>query len=195
MANLDQKAGFRPVNSRDVNSYTGKSMRVAFLESDATAAFVGSLVRFTGASADDGRTPVVTLSAPGDSAAQLGQLAGAIMRFEYNPANLEQLFKPASQFRYAWIPTDRNTLYFVQVGNGTLTTAAVNQNINFTTEAGSTITGNSTQEIDAATVDTAATLPLRIVRAEFADDNEPTTAQGKWIVALNLDSYSNTTGV
>ena len=191
MANQNQAAGFRPVQTRSGSPWTGKTMRVAFVESDSVAAFVGSMVKFTGSSADDGKTPVVALADPGDT-----QLAGAVVRMEYDPDRLSLLHREASTFRYAWIPADRDVMYWVQEDSdgGALQVSAVGANINFTAEVGDTATGNSTQELDSSTVAATDTLPLRIVKADFAEDNE-LGQYGKWLVTLNQDHYSSKTGL
>jgi len=191
MANLNQPAGFRPVQTRSGSPWTGKCMRVAFVASDATAAFVGSLVTYTGESIDGGRTPVVTLAAPASD-----RLAGAVVRFEYNPEAMGTLYRPASTLRYAWIPADRDVMYWVQEDGDTtpLTAGAVEANIDFTAESGDTATGNSTMELDSDTVGVAATLPLRVVKADFGEDNE-LGQWAKWLVTLNLDAYSDKDGI
>ena len=77
MANTDSPRGFRPVDNQFGGEYTGRRIKVAFDAADATPAFNGSLVKFTGASLEDGKIPVVTLASPADV-----RIAGAIMDFE-----------------------------------------------------------------------------------------------------------------
>lgn len=189
----DSPYGFRPITSRG-ESWAGKTRAVVFASTDATAAFVGSMVKFTGESTFvNGKSlAVVTVASPADT-----QLAGAVVRFSNDPDGYKA-HRPASTERVAYIPQDRDVLYSVQEDEDTtpLTSGAVGANIDFTAESGDTTTGMSTMELDSSTVATTAALPLRIVELEGIEGNEITAGdRPQWVVALNQDAYSNTTGV
>ena len=184
MANANEPGGFRPVQTRNGAPWAGKTIRVAFAAGDAVPAFVGQMVKYTGASADGGKTPVVEVADPADT-----RLAGAIVRFEFDPDNLTLLHRPTLTFRYAWLPADRDVLYWIQEDSdaGALTSGAVEANIDFIGISGSTITGASSTQLDSSTVLTTAALPLRIVRLDGADDNE-IGVNAKWLVTINQDA-------
>ena len=195
MANLDAPGGFQVCNHLG-SAYNPPTMMVAFAAGDATAAFVGSLVKLTGAVDTDGVTPVVTLAAPSDT-----KIAGAITSFEPQRAgNWTTRYRVANVRQYAYIPRDPQCTYMVQedsVGNNIAPATAIGQNINFTAEVGNTITGVSTMELDSSTpaADTAA-LPIRLIAPVSRADNDPTSSgsNGCWIVKINQNDLDNTTG-
>lgn len=196
MANLDSPAGFQVVGQMGVGTYSGAWLRVAFAAADTAAAFKGSLVKWTGATDTDGYTPVVTLAAPSDA-----KLAGAVQSFEpQRSGNWTTYYRLASTRQYAYIPADKFAMYQVQedsVGGNMALTTSIGKNVNFTAESGDTSTGQSTMELDSSTVADTNTLPIRIIApVNRADNNTATTdSNAAWLVMLNLDSYTNTTGV
>jgi hypothetical protein len=171
-------------------------MMVAFAAGDSTAAFKGSLVKLTGAVDTDGVTPVVTLASPSDT-----KLVGAITRFEPQRAgNWTTYYRVGSVRQYAYVPRDPQQLYMVQedsVGGNIAVTTAIGQNINFTAESGSTVTGVSTMQLDSSTpAASTAALPIRLIAPVSRADNDPTSAgsNGCWIVKINQNDLDNTTG-
>ena len=180
--------GFRPVQNRDGSSWTGKTQLVKFAASDANATFVGDLVKFTGNGADGGTVPEVTRADPADA-----RLAGAVVRFDFD-ADGYKSYRGANE---AYVPQDRNVIYSVQEDSVTtdLTANDVEANIDFVQGAGgSTITGQSSYQLDSDSAGVAATLPLRIVRLENNIDNV-VGPNAQWLVTLNLDAYSDTAGL
>ncbi len=195
MANLNAPAGFQVCNHAG-SAYNPPEMRVAFAAGDNTAAFKGSLVTLTGAVDTDGVTPVVTLAAPSAT-----KIAGAITRFDPQRAgNWNTYYRAAATRMYAYIPRDPECFYMVQedsVGNNIAVTTAIGQNIDFTAEVGSTVTGVSTMQLDSSTPAAAtAALPIRLIGPIFRADNDPTSAgtNGAWIVKINQNDLDNTTG-
>lgn len=195
MANSSAPSGFMACNHLGT-AYTPPLMRVAFAAGDATAAFVGSLVKLTGAVDTDGYTPVVTLASPADT-----KLAGAIQAFDPQRAgNWTTYYRTASTRMYAYIPRDPECLYMVQedsVGGNIAVATAIGQNIDFTAESGNTTTGRSTMQLDSSTpAASTAALPIRLVQPIMRADNDPTSAgsNGCWIVKINQNDLDNTTG-
>lgn len=192
---IDRPYGFRPVTKRG-EPWSGNERAVIFADTDATAAFIGSMVKFTGTSiTQDGKSySVVTVASPADT-----RLAGAITRFSEDPVGYSAS-RAASTQRLGYLPQDRDVLYSVQEDADTtpLTAGAVEANIDFTAEAGDTFNGQSTMELDSDTVNTTSTLPLRIVELEGIPGNELTAAGGvnpQWVVAINQDAYSDKAGL
>ena len=196
MANLNAPAGFRVVGLNGVGAYTGAWMRVAFAAGDSVAAFKGSMVKWTGATDTDGYTPVVAVAAAGDA-----KLAGAVQSFapQVN-RNWTTYYKPASTRMYAYIPADKFATYQCQedsVGGNMALTTSIGKNVNYTTESGDTVSGNSTMQLDSSTVADTNTLNIRIISPVNRADNSTSSSDSNavWNVMLNLDSYTNTTGV
>lgn len=193
MANTDAPVGFQPVGDLNGGSYAGGMKKVAFASGDSTAAFKGSLVKYTGASLENGKVPVVTLASPSDT-----KLAGAIMSLEpQRGGDFNVYHRTASTERIAYIPADPKTLYMAQedgVGGAMDTSAVIGQNANFTAESGSTVTGMSTMEIDSSSVADTAALPIRLQNVVERSDNTGDLTNAAWIVSINQTAEFNTTG-
>lgn len=195
MANTDASQGFRPVDNLFGEGYSGRMREVAFASGDATAAFKGSLVKLTGASLDDGKTPVVTLASPADT-----KIVGAVVSFEpQRGGEWETYYRKASTELRAYIPADPKCLYMVQEdsdGGNIDTSTAIGQNCDFTAESGDTSTGMSTMELDSSTAANTAALPLRLQAVVDRVDNSGASADSNaaWIVSINQTAELNTTG-
>jgi len=195
MANIDAPQGFLAVDNQFGAGYSGRLKEVAFASGDAVAAFKGSLVKYTGASLNDGKIPVVELADPADT-----KLAGAIQAFEPQRAgDWTTYYRKASTEVIAYIPEDPKTLYLCQEdsdGGNIDTSTAIGQNIDFTAESGDTVTGVSTQELDSGSAADTNTLPLRLQAVVNRIDNtgESTDSNAQWIVSINQTAELNTTG-
>lgn len=195
MANTDAPRGFRAVDNLSGEGYSGRMKQVAFASGDATAAFNGSLVKYTGASINNGTIPVVTLAAPSDT-----KLAGAIQNFEpQRDGNWTTYHRLASTEVIAYIPADPKCLYEVQEdsdGGNIPTSTAIGQNCNFTAESGNTVTGASTMELDSSTAANTAALPLRLQAVVNRADVDGSTSDDNatWVVSINQTAELNTTG-
>ena len=195
MANTDSPRGFRPVDNQFGGEYTGRRIKVAFDAADATAAFNGSLVKFTGASLEDGKIPVVTLASPADV-----RIAGAIMDFEpERDGDWTTYYRKASTQKIAYIPADPKCLYQVQEdsdGGNIDVTTQIGNNVDFTAEVGDTVRGFSTMELDSSTAANTATLPLRLHSVVEVEKNSgsSTDSNATWIVSINQVAELDTTG-
>ena len=195
MSNLNAPAGFVPCNAFGSADYNPNVMQVAFAATDGTAAFKGSLVKLTGAVDTDGITPIVTLCSPSDT-----KIAGAITGFFMQVGgNFTQYYRTASTHQIAYIPRNPQQLYMVQensVPSNIDVTTKIGDNCNFTAEGGSTVTGQSTMQLDSNTAANTSSLPIRLVSPVYQVGNDPTTASanGNWIVKINQNDIDNTTG-
>jgi len=195
MTNQSAPAGFQVVGQQGVGAYTGAWKKVCFASGDATAAFLGSMVKYTGASVTylGEVIPVVTLASPADA-----KLAGAIQSFDAQRSGSWTTFnRLANTFTVGYLPADPYAYYQVQEdsvdGNISLSTN-ISNNCDFTAESGSTVTGYSTMQLDSSTAANTNTLPIRLVTIVPRADNDSTSANATWIVTINLSSYTNTTG-
>jgi len=200
MANLDAPRGFTLVQNQSTGAFNTKLEAVAFVATDATPAFQGSMVVYTGDQVEVeqyGLVPVVTLAA---GAASTAQLAGAIQTFEYEASDWDTRYRAANTLKVGFLPADKNAEYEVQEDSdgGSIDPATnTGNNVDFTVESGNTLTGVSTMELDSSTAANTATLPLRLVKYISRADNETgaSSTNAKWIVRVNLDAYSNALGV
>lgn len=190
MANTDIVAGLRPLNTLN-GVYNGKTRKVIFASGDSTAAFIGDLVAFTGTADATGKIPVVTQAAAGTDWSA-NHLAGVIVRFEYDADDMFTTYRKASTERVAYITADDDAEFWIQEdGNAGIASAGLNSDI--IVGSGDTYTGMSGMELDSSEVATTATLPLRLISLHDSDDNEVGT-NAKWIVKLNGQAFTNTTG-
>lgn len=196
MTNVLAPYGFRPVQERNGSPWSGKTERVIFADTDAVACFQYDLVVFTGDQILDPNSGA-WLSVVRRATAAETRIAGSIVSFDYDVGENGYIsYKRANQQITARIPADRTVLYSVQENATTLTSAEVEQNIDFVPGAGNTAIGTSTSAIDAATVGVTDTLPLRLVRAESTIDNPVDgVSYPQWLVTINQDAYSDKAGV
>lgn len=195
MTNVSAPAGFQVVGQQGVGAYTGAWKKVCFATGDSTAAFLGSMVKYTGASVTylGEVIPVVTLASPADT-----KLAGAIQSFDPQRSGSWTTFnRLASTFTVGYLPADPYAYYQIQedsVGGNISLSDDISNNCDFTAESGSTVTGYSTMQLDSSSAANTNTLPIRLVTIAPRADNDSTSANATWIVTINLSSYTNTTG-
>ena len=192
MANRDIVNGLVPVGTFSGTDYRGYLTEVEFASGDSTAAFLGDLVKETSTASADGKRKVVTQAAAGDN--PLGVIVGFKPDFENESFNT--LYRAASTERIAYVAAGNDVLYEIQEDSvgAALTVAQVGLNANVIVGSGDTITGVSGMELDSSTANTTATLRLRI--HGLAD--KPGNAVGDnavWLVSLNTNQVSTTTGV
>lgn len=196
MSNVSRPFGFRALNDRGTSAYCGALRGVIFDSADATAAFIGDMVKFTGEAVKgrDGKTySVVTVASPADV-----RLAGAVQRYDFDDGSDGYIgFRKANTQKIAYIPQDRETIYLVQEDSdsGALTTGSFEANIDFVLGAGGDpLTFQSSMRLDSSTENTTDTLPLRIIELDDSQDNEIGDF-ALWKVQLNQDAYNNMTGL
>jgi hypothetical protein len=204
MANLDNPYGFRPVQSRTVSEYTGKTRAVIIAKSNVSAFFNGDMVVFTGNSIKseiDGKYYEEVSLAVGGAAQASENLAGAITGIEAHQDGslLYTGYKPAGATEnniIVEIPQDRNTVYVVQEDSdgGALTAANTGQNINFNRGTGSAATRTSGATIDSSTAAVTETHQLRLLSPAGGIENE-IGEFAQWYVTINTDPYSTRGGI
>lgn len=198
MANVDAPFGLRPVGNINGAAWNGKTERfyIPATDSDA-AAYVGGLVKLTGAGYDEGNgsvVPVVTADvASGDA------VVGVVVSVEPVTAD-STLYRENSTARFVNVVTDPNTLFEVQedsVGGALAANAhgATAQLTGFT--SGTAATGLSSIEIDSSALSETADTDDDVLIVGFSSrpDNE-IGDNANWIVRLNVHARVNAaTGV
>jgi len=194
MANVDRPGGLRPVGTGLSANWNGKTSVYAVAADDATAIFVGDLVKLTGGAAEAGEfiygldvegVPEITQAAAGDKA------VGVVVGFSPNQDSLMTKHRAASTARLAYVSDDPNTVYEIQeVSGGTaLTSAAVGLNANVIVGSGNTTTGLSAMELDNTTEATTAGLNLQILGLVKRPDNAY-GEHAKWLVKINDHEFN-----
>jgi len=171
MANVNAPKGFVPVRHLNGSPYNGQFELFLIPSSDATAVFVGDIVKIAGGAGAAG-TVVAGMDCEGmgtvalATAGTTGQdIAGVVRGFLPDPTSLQTKHRAASTARVALVVTDPTVIYEVQedaVGSN-IAAADIGLNVPYTTTAGSATTGNSQMEIDSSAVATTNTLPVKIL--------------------------------
>lgn len=192
MANANRPSGYRPVRHLDGSAWNGQTELFSVSASDATALFVGDLVKFDGSADANGVAQITRVTANTDT--PIGAVVGFVPL--YSNLNVAQ-YRAASTFRQAFVAADPSIVYEAQASGtyGVTTDAGLNVGSTFT--AGSTTTGISGMQIDLATKATTNTLPLKIIGVVQRVDNDVTdTSNLKLHVSLNSGAFrGGVTGV
>lgn len=197
MANQNAPTGLTPIGTMSGADYHGKLRRVAFLTGNATATFIGDLIKLAGSASPDGTAVAVAQSAAGD--ASVGVL---ISLDELNPSTLGESalstanYRRASTLRYGYAAFGSDVLYTCQEDSdgGALAVTDASDNINVIVGSGSTVTGLSGMQLDSSSADTANTLQLRLHAIDTTLSNVLGT-NCRWVVSINLNQDLITTGV
>jgi hypothetical protein len=158
MANVSRPSGLRAARHITGGSYRGQIETFVIPASDATAVYVGDVVKLAGSADANGVATVTRVTANTDL--PLGVVVG--FEVDYTNLNTPSQYRAASTLRKVFVNVDPGTLYEIQA-TGTTVVADVGLNAGLTFTAGSSSTGVSGMELDATTKATTATLPLKIV--------------------------------
>ena len=194
MANVSRVNGFRPVKHLNGSPFNGQVNKYWLSASgDATATFVGDMVKLSGTSDVEGY-PSIAQCAAGDKP------VGIVLWFEPNPSDLGQTHRPASQDidaqndgRWAYVADSPDLIMEAQedADGGTLPITAVGLNVDIIVAAGSTTTGQSGMQLDSSTALNTSTLVLQIVGFSTRPDNEVGVANSKVLVRFNVHQYGS----
>ncbi len=197
MANNNIKSGLTPLYRLD-GLPISNPIEVYVPSTNTTAIGVGDPLVVTGTanstiiqSRQIGAMPIVARATAGSAGAISYVCTGVVMQTEasltYLPASTGAILQA--------VPADGQTVFGIQ-SNGTaaITSVGNNADIVFTTTP-NVITGQSGAELAESTVNTTATLQLKIINLTPSIDNEPGAA-GKYSVLINTANLvPNTAGV
>lgn len=201
MANIDAPKGFVPIRHLNGSPWNGQTRAFLIPSTDATAVFVGDLVKIAGSAGTAG-TVVNGLDCEGmqtcalATASTTGQdLIGAVVGFLPDPTALSNKYRLASTNRIALVAADYDVVYEVQEDAVTsnLAAADVGLNIPYSTTAGNTTTGVSKMAIISNSKATTSTLPLKILGLVKRPDvafGLASTDKAKFEVMLNTSIYA-----
>jgi hypothetical protein len=209
MANIDAPSGFKPVRYLSGAPYTGAHTQMAVLSGDATALFVGDLVKLAAASGVagvfiNGQDTEGMPACIKDTSTTTGQtIWGVVVGFLPDPTNLTLKYRAASTNRIALVVPVQGVVFEAQEDATTsqLAAADMNLNIGITQTAGSTTTGISAVELTSNSKNTTITLPCRLLGLAKRSGNAFNTAgadtdNAKFEVIFNTYAYAdNTVGV
>ncbi len=187
MANVSRVNGFRPSATLNGANWNSKIHKYWVPATDATAIFVGDLVKLASGTDSTGRRSV-TKASVGDA------IIGSVVNVDYNMVNLNSpQYRPASTGMYVYVADDPETIYEVEV-YGTVAQTLAGLNANFHDAGGNTSTGMSGEAVDASTAATTATLQVKILDFVQAVDNDSTSSYAKVFVKINNHQLATGTG-
>jgi len=206
MANISKINGFRPVKHVTGAPYNGQSNIYAVAAGDATALFVGDVVKLA-ADANAQGVQYVTAHAAGVAGTgqpALGVVVGVInTKLDPVTGNMSggsisldtPVYRPASTAQYVLVADSPDLIYEVEAtaaGSAySFALADVGQNANIFAGAGSTSTGNSAHSLNMSDKGTAATLPFKITGVAAKVGNEVTGNYTKVNVQINNHQFKS----
>lgn len=195
MANSNAPFGLRPYRRTTGEPYNGSANIYYVPASVGTAIYVGDPVTYLTNAGDANGIPAVTNATAGSSNYLLGSMVGIVSGGNpVIPVTRDlPVYHPASTAGYILVADDPDLLFAIQE-NGAMVQGAGNRNANLVSGSGSTITGLSGWQLNSSTLNTTATLQMRIIRLLQEADNAVGT-NAKWLCRINLHALTNTTGV
>lgn len=193
MANVNRVDGFGPVKYNNGAPWNGACHMYYIPASDATAVFVGDLVKLGGTNDANGVRGVI-------QAAAGNAVIGAVVGFLVDYSNINAApYRVASTARYALVVDDPNVLFEAQEDGVTdpLEMADSGLNVNFVVGSGNTTSGVSGMQIDSDTEAVTATLPLKLIQPVARSGNELVAAgqaYTRWLVKINNHQLAASTG-
>lgn len=188
MANADAPFGLRPVRYLSGAPYNGAANTYFIPASDATAAYIGSLVRLAGGGDANGIATVTSNVASGNP------VVGVVVAVAPETPD-STTWRAASTARYVMVADDPNLLFEVQEDSdaGALAATAAGGTcalIGFT--SGSATTGLSAIELDSSGLSETSDTDddVRIIGLVQRADNA-VGANANWLVRLNVHQYVN----
>jgi hypothetical protein len=200
MANNVSSKGFFPHEYKGGGSWDGKVSMYYIASGDNTATFVGDIVKMSDSSAAASTAdmaygcPLVVQAAAGASTdIHVGCLVSVNQHLGVSSANLNmnRIHRPASVGMYVYVADAPSLVMVGQSDDDTETGTQdhVGANADIIVAAGSTTTGISGMEIDTTTVETTATLPLKIVGVVLSPDNNIANGKLKYKCMINAGPY------
>jgi hypothetical protein len=207
MASVSRINGFRPVKTLSGAPYSGKANLYFMAAANSDVVMVGDAVKIAGDARAASGAPSVARCGATDI--PVGVVVGILFSGVGNevtnvPAVSDlntPVYRRASTDRYVLVADDPLLVYEVQYAATSVAAATITANVGlngqFTTTAGSTVSGSSGMQLDSTGLATTATLPLKIVGFPARPDNVPGDVYFSYYVTLNSSQYGSlgTTGV
>lgn len=200
MANSNTPRGLQPYSYRNGAPYAG-AVRVYYVPSgNGTALYLGDPVVTVTNSSDGNGVQAVNIATAGSGTYVLGAFMGVANNAGQVTIPVLQnqpVYLPAATAAYVYVCDDPTVLYQIQEDSvgGAMVSGASGRNADLASGSGSTYTGFSGWQLDSSTLQTTATLQLRIIQGLQETDNTIGSSYAKWLVSLNLSQMLNTTGV
>lgn len=207
MASVSRINGFRPVKTLSGAPYSGKANLYFLAAANADVVMVGDAVKIAGDARGASGAPTVARCGATDIpvGVVVGILFSGVGNEVTNVPPVSDLNTPVYRRtltdRYVLVADDPLLVYEVQYAGTSVAAATITANVGlngqFTTTAGSTVSGSSGMQLDSTGLATTSTLPLKIVGFPARPDNVPGDTYFSYYVTLNSSLYGSlgTTGV
>lgn len=190
MANSNKPFGLKPLRLLSGAPYNGQVNAYCFLAADATATFIGDLVKLSGSADSITGYPSIAQVAATDTS------VGVLVALEPDPTDLSLNYRKASTRRIAYVADDPALVFAIQ--EDSVGAALAITEVGLCTDiaavgSGSTVTGLSAMVLDSSDTATAAG-QLRIMRLAQTPGNIIGN-YAVWEVLIAEHSYSGGTAV
>ena len=193
MAASAKPFGLRPINLLGGQANSGSIRLYKIASGYATGIFYGDLVSLLASSGTIQKETGTTTANPVGvflGVEYMSTTQGLLQRNQW-PASLTV---PTGTTAWAYVCDDPDMLFEIQA-NGSLNQNAIGTNAALVQGAGSTSTGLSAVSLNAGSIATTATLPLRIVDWVKRPDNALGDAFTNMIVRINTHFNRSATGI
>lgn len=189
MANSDRPNGLKPVKHSNGNPWNGAVNQYYVPAADTFAMAVGDPVKLGSTASTDGYPTILKVAATTDP------LVGVIVGFRVDPTdlNITGSYRAASTARYVLVADDPDVIFEAQE-DGNMGLVGTNLNFPYVDAGVNTSTGTSGVEIDSSEATTLNTAQFQVIGFKDAVDNDPTAANAKVLVRINLHAKRGATG-
>jgi hypothetical protein len=194
MANKDNAFGLIPVSYKDGATWDGKTTPYYLPADYAVAVFPGDCVLKTGEGNDVAIQgyKIGTITEVNKAGAS-GFITGVVHSID--PLTDEsKVYGEASTARVMQVIDDPRVIFRVQC-DGTLAVGNIGHNADRTVAGGSTVTNDSNDELDISSVNTTATLQLKILGLSNIEGNDIGAAANADVIINAHTEASNTAGI
>lgn len=201
MSTVSRIDGLSPVKFVTGAPYNGQANTYFVPATDATALFVGDVVKLAGDARAATGYATVTRHTGGATEAAVGVVVGFQFTGVGDLTNMPPvndlntpIYRRPSTDRYVLVADDPNLIFEAQTSGAALASTQVGLNTGVGAGAGNTATGTSGMTIDLATAAVTATLPLKIVGVPNRPDNQIGDAFTRAYVQINNHQFKGGTG-
>jgi hypothetical protein len=206
ISNIDDKRGLVPLTNLTADVGHIGILQCYVPAGRAATLAVGDLVKFTGTSVGQipldgaaGTTDPQLVNAgayPSIDLWDTGDVAGVVVGFEYDPerGKAGQKYLKTTDAAVALVKLDPNAEYLAYASAAIAVTDS-GKNVGITARSLNTTYGTPGFKLNAASVATTNTLPIRLIRPAGLPGNDITLANAAWIVRINTPALYGRTGV
>lgn len=189
MSNQDAPFGLRPSSKIDGSNLNEALQTAVIAAADVNAFFINQPVKLAGSSA--GRYPTITATGSGDEAIDY-----VIIGFTPDFANedFRNIFRTAGAKtvdRQVQVMPARNVVFEIQA-DATVAATEIGLNAQITAEVGNTVSGESTVELEFASIPGGTAAPLKIIGiSEDVNNQDITAANVNLYVIVNNSNFAD----